>query len=1141
MKIKKYIVLAIVFGIAITSVQSQPWMNLIPPDKRSNPSFYDVQKAFYTYWDKYEVQNGFYTDENGKKHKAYGYKQFKRWEWFMKDRINKDGFLPYDIYAKEWQKINRLKSSNGNWQNLGPFQTPYEINSSDLRGVGRINAITFDPTNANVIYIGAPAGGVWKTTDGGQSWTPLTEDLASIGIADIAVDPQHPQTLYIATGDRDAYVTYSIGVLKSTDGGATWNTTGLSFNLIDNISMSRILVNPQNTDIVYVGGDNGIFKTTDGGNSWTSISNEAVKDLELCPDDPDIIYAATDPSSGDAQILRSTNGGSTWQNITPSLSDVSRIDLAVTPDNPEAVYALAASSIDYGFHSLWKSSDRGNSWTELQNSSYSPNYLDWYSGDGEGGQGWYDLTIAVDPLDEDHIVIGGINIWESTNGGMSFNQKTLWYHGGGVPYVHADQHHLVFNSQGVLFSANDGGIVKYQNNAWVNLSDGLAISQIYRLSTSQTTNDLVITGLQDNGTILRHNGTFSAVIGGDGMECLINPDNNDIMYGEYYYGNLYKSIDGGNSFYGIAPASGGNWITPFVCAPNNPNIMYAGYSEMYKSTDGGETWTAVTNGITGGTTIDDIAIAPSNSDYIYFSVYGTLFRSTNGGADWTYVTSDFYENITDIAVAFNDPNKVFVSCGGFSSDNKVFYSTDGGSTWINISDGLPNVPVNAIVYENGTNDRIYVGTDLGVFVRNGLSGTWELFNNGMPNVVVDELEINYATDEIYAATYGRGLWKSDLYSNANAPLGAEFTYYVANNCNGQVIFYDNSSGQPVSWHWDFGDGTTSTEQNPTHYYTDAGSYTVTLTVTDANQQTSSVTHTVTITVSEVTADFSAEPESYCSAPLTVQFTNLSSGAANYTWFFGDGTTSTDENPSHTYTQAGTYSVKLVASSAICGTDSIVKNNLITIGDSIIVNVNMPITGAVTYTCCKGILLDNGGDHPYLNNSDAYAVLDIENADTIMLNFDFFDLEANYDYLYVYSGMGNNLTLIGVFTGNALPNGDGTIIIPGSQATLHLESDVSVTEEGFRMHWQCLHDQTAVPEIPNGEFHVFPNPARGNFAIKTNTRLPYDITMVTMDGKTVFTKNNIRNQMYEVKNLPQGVYLLNIRTKGRVVRTKIVIL
>ena len=1135
---KKIITLLTFFYIAFY-LQSQPWMKLIPKSKQENPSFYDIQEAFYKYWSKYEIKNGFYIGENGKKHKAYGYKQFKRWEWFMENRVNKNGFIPTDIYAKELKKIKQIKSNNGNWQNLGPIQTPYIYNSTNIRGVGRLNAIAFDPNNSNIIYVGAPAGGVWKTSDGGQSWVPITESLASLGIADIAVDPSNSQIIYIATGDRDAHSAYSIGVLKSTDGGQTWNTTNLTFELQEQIRLSRILINPQNPNIIYTGGNNGIFKSTDGGSNWTMISNEYVKDMELCPSNPNIIYAATyAPYNGDAKILRSNDSGNTWQDISPNFSDVARIDLAVTPDNGDVIYAFAANSIDYGFHSLWKSSNKGDSWVELQNSNYSPNYLDWYAGDGSGGQGWFDLTIAVDPFDENHIFIGGINIWESTNGGIIFFQRSIWYHGGNYAYVHADQHHLVFSPQGILYSANDGGIVKYQNNNWINLSDGLIISQIYRLSTSQTNNDLVIIGLQDNGTILKNNNEFSAVLGGDGMECLINPQNNNILYAEYYYGNLYKSIDGGHNFYDISPSSDGNWITPYVCDYNNPNIMYIGYSELYKSTDGGESWSEITNNITNQQKIDDIAIAPSDINYIYFSVNGNLYRSTNGGTNWYLVSSNFSENITDIAIAYNNPNKVFVTTGGFTDNYKVFYSEDGGYTWTNISSGLPNVPANTIVYENNTNDRIYVGTDLGVFLKNGLSSQWILFNQGMPNVVIDEMEINYATNEIYAATFGRGLWKSDLFTNFNAQLQAEFSYNILDNCNGEVHFFDNSNGNPTSWHWDFGDGTESDQQNPIHYYSSIGSYNVTLTISDSTSQHSEISYTITISSEEVSANFTASPVSHCTVPLTVQFNNLSSNADNFLWDFGDGTISTDQNPTHTYTNMGNYSVKLYATSTLCGSDSVTNYDLITINDTATISETMLPNDTITLTCCNSILYDNGGENSYYNNSNSYAIIEINDADSITLTFDFFDLELNYDSLYIYSGTTNSL--IGAFTGNILPNGNGIIKIPDNKVILHFISDASVTSEGFIIHWNCTKIQTYNIENQNYNFKIFPNPTYNDFRIVTNYPDNFTYKIFNLDGKLILQENtNSKNQI--IRNLKQGIYLLNIETKNGIIHTKVVIL
>jgi len=1136
---KKFVVIG-VFILASVFLYSQPWLKYIPKTKKNNPSFFDEQKAFYKYWSKYEVKNGFYVDETGTKKKAYGYKQFKRYEWFMEPRVDKNGYLPVKTYISELEKVKKQKSTNGNWQSLGPATTPLEIGSSDIRGVGRLNGIAFDPDNEDIIYVAAPDGGVWKTTNGGQSWTVLTDDFASLGVSDIAISPQNGNIIYLATGDRDANSAYSTGVYKSTDCGNNWSLTSLTFSLADNIKLSRILVDPNNSNKVITGGNDGIYVTTDGGNTWTQTNTDYIKDMEYAPDNANIIYATTySPYDGEAKILKSTDGGNTWSDISPNVSGVARIDLGITSDNPDVIYALMSNSDDYGFHSLYKSTNKGNSWTELQNSNYSLNYLDWYDGTGSGGQGWYDLTIAVDPADENHLFIGGINIWESTDGGMSFSQSSLWYHGGGSQYVHADQHHLVFNPlNGTLYSANDGGIYKYENNTWTNISDGIVISQIYRIGTSQTTNDKVAMGLQDNGTLLRDNGTYSAILGGDGMEAIINPDNNNVIYGEYYYGNLYKSTDGGYNFTEIAPASDGAWVTPYVLDPNNSNTIYAGYTDLYKSTNAGTNWTNLTNGITSGNQINDIAVSSADNSYIYFSCGNDFYVSTDGGSNWNLIHS-FPNSITDIAVAYNNPQKVYVSLSGFNDYGHVFLSTDAGNNWTDITGGLPNVPTNTIVYQENTNDILYVGTDLGVFVKNGTED-WQLFNNGMPFVVIDELEINYATNKIYAATFGRGLWYSDLYSDTSGALNAEFSFYVSDNCAGEVNFYNNSSGDYTNTNWNFGDGNTSTDQNPVHYYTSAGTYDVTLTITDDNGNTSEVTHQVTITQTQVTANFTATNNVGCSAPLTVTFNNTSANANIFYWDFGDGSTSTDENPEHTYNQPGIYDVKLISSSNICGTDSVVKNSFVEITDTSVITAIFPTSGTDVYSCCRGMLFDNGYNGQYSNNITSYVVINVPGSNYINLHFYFIDLELNYDSLFVYQGGGYNLTLIGAYTGNTLPNGTGDMQIPGETVTIKFKSDQYVTGDGFKMSWAC--DNLSQVETHNEGTHltVFPNPAHKEFDVYYQN-LPYDVKITTLDGKTVRKYTNIKSNKFKVSDLEKGVYLINITSEFEVVQTKIVIL
>jgi PKD repeat protein len=1136
----KKLVLFVALALFMATGFSQPWLKLIPKYKRSNPSFFDEKKAFEKYWSQYQIKNGFYVDENGEKKKAYGFKQFKRWEWFMEPRVDNNGYLPVKTYAEELQKLQKNKSSNGNWQSLGPTITPTEIGSQDIDGIGRINQISFDPNNANIFYVAAPDGGVWKTTDGGNTWQPITDDFASLGVSDIAISPQNPDIIYIATGDRDGRSAYSIGVYKSTDGGQSWAVTSLIYSLADNVKLSRILVDPQNYNKVIVGGSNGIFITTDGGNSWTNVDPNYIKDMAFVPGNANIIYATTySPYDGIAKILKSTDGGMNFSDISPNISGVARIAIGVTPDDPNIVYALMANSDDYGFHSFYKSTNQGDTWMLMQDASSSPNYLDWYDGTGSGGQGWYDLSIAVDPSDKNHLFIGGINIWESTNGGNSFSQNSLWYHGGSSPYVHADQHHLAFNPlNGVLYSANDGGVYKYENDTWTNISDGLVISQIYRLGTSQTNNDLVIMGLQDNGTILKNNSNFSNVLGGDGMEAAINPNNNNIMYGEYYYGNIYKSTNGGNSFYEISPSTDGAWVTPYVLDPSNPNVMYIGYTEMYKSTDGGENWSQITNGETNGSKINDIAVAPSNSSYIYFSSGTDLYGTTNGGSSWQLLYS-FTKPITDIAVAYNDENKVFVTLSGFTEDNKVYYSLDGGNTWTNISSGLPNVPANAIVYQTGTSDLIYVGTDLGVFVRNGLSANWQTFNNGMPFVVVDELEINYTTNKIYAATFGRGLWMSDLYSDTSTSLNAEFSSYVANNCAGEVQFFDNSSGSPTSWHWDFGDGNTSTEQNPVHNYSSTGDYNVTLTVSN-NTDTSSISHTVSIVQSQVTADFTSQNNVNCSAPLSVEFNNLSANASSYIWDFGDGSTSTEENPTHTYNNPGVYDVKLVASSEVCGTDSIIKESFVEITDTSVVTAIFPTSGTDVYHCCRGMLYDNGYTGQYSNDITSYVVINVPNANYIDLHFYFIDLELNYDSLFIYQGSSTTGQLVGTYTGNSLPNGTGDLQVQGETVTIKFKSDQYVTGEGFKMSWTCDNHTQSINETDFVKPVVFPNPSNGDVVIHYEN-IPYNLKISTIDGKQIKNYKAITNSDFHIKDLKKGVYLINITNQSNTVQTKIVIL
>lgn len=809
--------MAVIFFYPIT-INAQQYVELMHDE---NARFSEIQEAFNTYW-----QNK--TPEKGK-----GWKQFRRWEYMIEQRIpdrgrHLDPSALWEVYQQSLQAKNmRGGGNNSQWNHMGPYDAPGSGTNSG--GIGRINTIAFHPTDNDIIWIGAPAGGVWNTTDGGATWSTNTDLLPNLGVSDIALDPANSSIMYMATGDKDGQDTYSYGLLKSTDGGNSWNTTGMSYTVNNGRRVNRILIHPTNSNILLVATSAGIYRSTDAGASFALESNtNNYFSMEFKPGDPNTVYAGNSTGA----IYKSTNNGQSWSQVTsglPATSSVGRVELAVSNNNANYVYALFADN-DNGFYGLYRSTNSGTSFTQR---SSTPNILGWDTDGGDsGGQGWYDLAIAVDPTDVNRVTVGGVNIWQSTNGGTTWSLKAHWYGGGGADYAHADQHKLIYSPDGTLFAGNDGGIYYTTNNGstWNDLSNGIHITQYYRLGLSAQNANLVICGAQDNGSHLTDSPTWDKVMGGDGMEALISPTDDDVMYASVYYGDIRKSINGGNSFSSVAPNADGAWVTPYVMHASNQNILWAGYDDVYMTTNGANSWSTISNNLTGGTTLKSIAVAKSSTDVIYAATYDDIYKTTNGGSNWTNITSGLpSQNITYIAVHPTAPNTLWVTFSGYNASNKVYRSTNGGSSWTNITGSLPNLPVNCIVYREGSDDELYVGTDVGVYTRDNNTNDWIAFNNGLPNVIVSELEIHYASNRLRAATYGRGLWEASL--SFTAPPEAAFTADVTEFCDAPAtVSFTNSSLNGVNFTWDFGDGNTSTEINPSHTYNATGTYTVTLIV-----------------------------------------------------------------------------------------------------------------------------------------------------------------------------------------------------------------------------------------------------------------------------------------------------------------------
>ncbi|MCD8564739.1 MAG: hypothetical protein LRY53_03650 [Burkholderiaceae bacterium] len=567
----------------------------------------------------------------------------------MESRVDQDGYFRnanatheyYELYKKT---LKEQKGAAGNWTQIGPFGAP------DGGGSGRTNCIAFHPTNSSIILVGAASGGLWRSVNGGSSWTTNTDGLENLGISDIEFSPSNPNIVYAATGDRDAGDTYSIGIIKSIDGGLTWQTTGLSYTPDAKRRIYKILVHPQNDSILYIASSLGLRKSTDRGDTWTLIRAGSFIDMKFKPNDPNTIYAATATI-----IIKTVDEGQTWTTLSiPMVSASRRLLIGVTAANPNIIYVVSVKSSDNGFNGLYRSTDAGATFT-LRASS--PNVLGWASnGSDSGGQGWYDLGLGVSQTNENLLFIGGINIWKSINGGTNWTLSGHWT-ASGAPYVHADIHEIKFSphNANTVWACTDGGLsVSTANGAnWIEKNSGLSIAQIYRIGGSAQNATKILSGWQDNGTNLNNANDWSRVLGGDGMECIIDYSNQNYMYGSLYYGEIKRSTNGGASWTEISNSitEEGAWVTPYLQDPNTAATLYAGYKNVYKTTNRGNSWTKIS---TFGTTlnINALAVSKSNSNIIVAANDSYLWKTTDGGTNWTNITSVSFGvgNITSIAI-----------------------------------------------------------------------------------------------------------------------------------------------------------------------------------------------------------------------------------------------------------------------------------------------------------------------------------------------------------------------------------------------------------------------------------------------------------------------------------------------------------
>ncbi|MBC6427092.1 MAG: T9SS type A sorting domain-containing protein [Ekhidna sp.] len=831
-KVKKIKNLLLGFFLFSNTVFAQKYMEMM-----YDPSvnFYDVQAEAEKYFSKHG------------RDKTSEWKQYKRWELVNGQRYAYSGgerlINPEVQMRKESEGFAARETENNGttpvWKEMGP-KTSANVTGHWAPGLGRIDVIEVNPDNHDQIFVGTPTGGLWKTTDGGQNWEVLNDFMSVIGVAGIVIDWNNPNVIYLATGDRSGtFHNKSIGVYKSTDGGKTWNPTGLTFQENNRVQIRKMKRHPADPNTIFVSSSEGFYKTTDAGNSWSVslTSNDiTVDDFELKPGNPNVIYASVYRLYGDKDYYKSTDGGATFTLKTAGIPPLeSRMLIAVTPANPEVVYILREA---YNFDiaewegGLYKSIDSGETFTKQGSPILKGTDSMWHYG------------IAVSPTNENIIHVGEVDTKVSKDGGATW-KKTAHWHINRTPatnYIHADVQELIY-FENVLYAGTDGLIVKTtdEGDTWINLTEGIGNRQFNRIAVGVSNPNKILGGSVDNGTSVYSNGTWHEWLGADGSEPYVNPNNDNIVYGQTQSSNqIYKSFDGGNSR--VTPITnhpnirGGAYVTPMCGNPSDENHMIIGTSELYETKDGMDSWNQLTSFGWSGSRGGDVKMSISNPQYIYTSLsFSTDIRRTkNGGSTWTEHKNGLPNgSITQIAVHPTNPEYIAIALSGYWDGKKVYSSVNGGDTWINISDNLPNIPANAIVID-ALNNGIYVGMDSGVYFTDDKTNGWICLDNKLPNVRVMDLEISSDICKLRAGTYGRGLWQTDLIGIGSLPPIADFkadeTYVTVGTA---VQFTNLSTCGATSFSWTFEGSTTTSSnlENPSIVFTEEGEYTVSLTVT----------------------------------------------------------------------------------------------------------------------------------------------------------------------------------------------------------------------------------------------------------------------------------------------------------------------
>ncbi len=727
-------------------------------------------------------------------------KYFKRAEWFFKQRA-----APYDTICvtqlNAEYKTERAKTlysheySKNSWLPLGPkgiisyFPSHWGVSS------GRCRGIDVHPTNPDIVYLGTASGGLWKTTNGGDSWTSISSTFTTNTFGAIAIDPIDPNTVYAGTGESfhglAPTIYYGDGIYKTTDAGTTW--TQIAPELGNYTHTGDIVVNPHNNNFVYAALTNanyylgtlnntGVWTSTDKGQTWTNtLVAYSAFDIAVHPTDPNKVYAAVGGANASSGFYVSNDKGLTWVKSSsglPTSSSIGRMHISLCTSSPSVIYSIIFGGTG---SSAYKTTNGGETWSKCAQNNPLAGYhasLNWYD------QGGYDLCIAVDPENPNYVFAGNVELHKMTDGN-TFNVERIqgsndvW----GSP-VHCDYHRILFSpsnnktvyivSDGGIFRSTDGGV------SWDHKNNGIATIQFYGLASHPTNRDILIGGAQDNGNFRTLNGgatNWELTTTGDGMINFYDYTNPNIVYSSIQYGSILKSLNGGifGSFSSISPnyAADENpyWTAPFFMHPTNHNILYVASRKLRKSTNAGQTWEVISESFPQGINTmaqnknfpEIMILAAGGNSYIANPVIAV---STNEGVNWTRVQTNIPDAPRFVPSVKTDPferNTVYVVRSGFNS-GKIYKSTDLGLNWTSISGDLPNIPHNDIIIDPKIPGTMYVANDFGVYQTSNGGINWTRMGSNMPIVPVLVLDyVEYGTTRLLrAGTYGLSAFEYEL-------------------------------------------------------------------------------------------------------------------------------------------------------------------------------------------------------------------------------------------------------------------------------------------------------------------------------------------------------------------------------------------